>query len=303
MEQQQQQESKKVVVIAGATGYAGRHLVEEYADRGWHVIALTRRAKAEKDSPGAATKNVQWVTAQVTNPDSLKGCLEGADLVISAVGITRQRDKNMTYRHVDYQANVNLLQETIQAKVPKFCYIHVLHAELVLNAPGVKAKHDFVQYLREEDKRGKIQSTVICPSGFFSDMHDFLDMAKQGRVWLFGDGSNKINPIHGVDLAKAAADAIEQDKAHLNVGGPDVLTHKDIAELAFECLGEKQEPRISYLWDGVRRFLLSVLPYVTPKSISGPGLFFLTAMGIEDMTGECQGTYRLQDYYKEIAKG
>jgi hypothetical protein len=82
-----------------------------------------------------------------------------------------------------------------------------------------------------------------------------------------------------------------------------VLTHKEIAELAFECLGEKQEPRISYLWDGVRRFLLSVLPYMTPKSISGPGLFFLTAMGIEDMTGECHGTYRLQDYYKEIAKG
>jgi len=32
-------------------------------------------------------------------------------------------------------------------------------------------------------------------------MADFLEMAKDGRVYLFGDGNLKLNPIHGEDLA------------------------------------------------------------------------------------------------------
>lgn len=280
----------KTVVIAGATGYAGRHLVEEYVARGWKVLALTRRPMEEPSTDATIT----WVSVQVTDPASLRGIMDGADLVVSALGITRQRD-GLTYRDVDFQANVNLLEEAMRAKVPRFCYIHVLKAEQMLNAPGVRAKHDFVQRLQQETT---IQSTVVCPSGFFSDMRDFLDMAKQGRVWLFGDGSNTINPIHGADLAKATVVAVEAQKASFNVGGPEIFSHKQLAELAFQCL--HKQPRISHLWDGIRRFLLTALPWVTPSSISGPGIFFLTAMGIRDMTGECHGTHKLNDYYMEL---
>lgn len=42
---------------------------------------------------------------------------------------------------------------------------------------------------------------IVRPTGFFSDMKDFLDMAKDGRVYLFGNGQLKMNPIHGEDLA------------------------------------------------------------------------------------------------------
>lgn len=76
----------------------------------------------------------------------------------------------------------------------------------MLNGPGMRAKHDFVQRLQLETT---IKTTVARPSGFFSDMRDFLDMVKEGRVWLSGDGSYTINPIHGADLAKATADAVE----------------------------------------------------------------------------------------------
>ena len=47
---------------------------------------------------------------------------------------------------------------------------------------------------------------IIRPNGFFSDMKDFLEMANGGRVYLFGNGQYKLNPIHGSDLAEAILD-------------------------------------------------------------------------------------------------
>ena len=44
----------------------------------------------------------------------LKGCRSGIDTVISTLGITRQKD-GLTYLDVDYQANLNLLNEACES--------------------------------------------------------------------------------------------------------------------------------------------------------------------------------------------
>ena len=283
---------KKTVLIAGATGYLGRYLVSEYVSQGdWSVKALARR---EVDDFPAG---VEVVIAEITKPETLLGKLDGVDLIVSSVGITRQRD-NLTYRDVDYQANVNLLEEATRAVVPKFAFIHVIKGEVLAAASvGIRAKQDFVDKLQET--KG-IQSTVICPSGFFSDMQDFVDMADQGRVWLFGDGNYKLNPIHGQDLARATADAIENGTEMLAVGGPDVFTHTQLAELALECLN-KDKRQITYLWDGLRKAISCLLPWITPISIYGPAQFFLQAFGM-DMVGECKGTRHLREHWMKLVE-
>jgi uncharacterized protein YbjT (DUF2867 family) len=285
--------SQKTVVICGSTGYLGGFLVSEYQQRGWKVVALVRnKAKAPQD----ATEVVQ---AEVTKPETLKGVMDNADLVISSVGITRQRD-GLTYRDVDYQANVNILEEAIRAKVPQFAYIHVLNGESMAHLPAIKAKQDFVELLKKEAQGKGIQkATVIAPCGFFSDMKDFLDMAKSGRAYLFGDGSHTINPIHGKDLAKATAEAIDAGVDRLDVGGPDVFTQKELAELAFDVL---QKPaKVSFFWDFIRTGLIRILPWISPLHIYGPAQFFLTAVG-DDMVGDCRGEHHLNDYFAQVVK-
>lgn len=284
---------QKTVVIAGSTGYLGRHLVSEYRKRGWKVIALVRNtAKAPQD----ATEVVQ---AEVTKPETLQGLMEHVDLVISSVGITRQRD-GLTYRDVDYQANVNLLEEAIRAEVPQFAYIHVLNGESMAHLPAIRAKQDFVERLKQTEKDKKIhKATVIAPCGFFSDMKDFLDMAKSGRAYLFGDGSHTINPIHGEDLAKATAEAVDAGVDRLDVGGPDVFTHKQLAEAAFEALNKPA--KITFMWDWIRTSLIKILPWITPMIIYGPAQFFLTSMG-GDMVGDCKGGHHLKDYFVQVIK-
>lgn len=284
---------QKTVVIAGSTGYLGRFLVSEYQQRGWKVVALARnKAWAPKD----ATEVVQ---AEITKPETLKGTMKGADLVVSSVGITRQRD-GLTYHDVDYQANANLLEEAIRAKVPQFAYIHVLKGESMAHLRAIKAKQDFVHHLNQAARENKIQrATVVAPCGFFSDMKDFLEMAKSGRAFLFGDGAHTINPIHGKDLAKATVEAVDSGLERLDVGGPDVFTQRELAELAFDVL---QKPaKITFLWDCIRTGLISLLPWITPLSVYGPAQFFLTAMG-GDMLGECHGEHHLKDFFVEALK-
>lgn len=270
--------------------------MQVFATRGgndYKVKALVRRPPNEPFPVG-----VETVIGEVTQPETLRGIMaDGVDIVVSAVGITRQRD-GVTYEDVDYMANVNLLVEAEQqGQVKRFAYIHVIHGEeLAKTAVAVAAKQAFVDRL----KRSTIASTVVCPTGFFSDMRDFLDMAKGGRVYLFGNGEFRLNPIHGEDLAMATANAIETGRDELSVGGPDTFTHKELATMALEVSG-KPAQRITYLWDSIRRFLLCSLPWVTPISVYGPAQFFLEAMG-RDTVGETTGTHHLRDYWVNIVE-
>lgn len=279
----------QTVFIAGATGYLGRYLCADYRRRGWHVSALVR-SRARAGDLAADT----LVEAEATRRGALAGVMEGVDLVVSALGITKQAD-GLTYRDVDFGANLNLLREAERAGVGRFAYIHVLNAEAMRHVPLVAAKADFVDALRASS----IASTVIAPTGYFSDMGAFLSMAQRGRVWLFGSGTARINPIHGADLAAAVGDATEAGRAWLDIGGPDILSQNDIARLAFEALG--RAPRVTHLPDTIRKAALALLPRLTPRRVYGPAQFFLTAMAI-DMVGERHGRRHLADHYRALAK-
>ena len=277
----------KHVMIAGATGYLGQFLCTEYQRRGWQVSALVRSAKA--NLPLAAD---DIVTAEATKPDTLKDVMKGVDLVVSALGITRQTD-GLSYLDVDYQANLNLIEEALACDVKHFAYVHVLNADRMADVPLVAAKSAFVDALLAAD----LDSTIVAPSGYFSDMEDFLKMAHNGRVWLFGDGQLQINPIHGADLASAIFDAVDRKEAWLDVVGPEVLTHYELAKLSFDTLGAQD--RVTFLPDIFRWIALRLLPRIAPRHVAGPAQFFLTAFGMH-MAGRPVGPRHLADHFRDL---
>lgn len=271
------------VLIAGATGYLGRYLCAEYTRRGHHVTALVRNtARAE----GLADVLIE---AEATQPEALKGIMDGVDLVVSSLGITRQTE-GLGYREVDFAANLNLLREAEASGARRFAYVHVLNAKAMARVPLVDAKSAFVEALHASS----IPATVIAPTGYFSDMGEVMAMARKGRVWLFGDGTQRLNPIHGADLARAIADATDAGLGWVEIGGPDVMTQDEIAHAAFAALGTTS--RITHLPDALRRAALAALS-ILPHRFSGPARFFLTALGM-DMVAPCFGTRRLTDHFE-----
>jgi len=281
----------KKILVAGATGYLGRNVVKALKDRGFWVRALGRsEAKLDPIKEFAD----ELFIGEVTDPDSLDGTCDGIDVIFSSVGITRQKD-GLTYEDVDYQGNRNLLTIAEGSDVSKFVYVHVLNAEKLQHVAMIQAKQAFV----DELKHSALDTTVICPTGFFSDMEEFLKMARAGRVYLFGDGSNRINPIHGADLAEICADALETREQQLDVGGPEVFTYREIAELAFDVL--EKPKKITCLPKKLIATAVGALRWVVPVKAYGPIQFLATVMTM-DVVGETYGRRRLVDHFRRCSK-
>lgn len=276
------------ILLAGATGYAGGHILRELLDRDLEVRVLVRSAeKLPGRVKGHSKLEIQ--EGRITEPSSLEGICEGIDTVISTVGITRQNE-GFTYQDVDYQGNKNLLKEAEERSVRRFIYTSLLHGPELRHLKIAAAKEAFVEALQASST----DPCVLRPTGYFSDMKEFLEMAEKGRVYLFGKGRYRMNPIHGADLARVCADAIDGEESEIELGGPEVLTHEEIAEQAFEALGK--EPRITYIPDLVRRSLLLLTRTFSGVRTYGPIEFFLTVMAM-DMVAPNYGKERLADRF------
>lgn len=233
------------------------------------------------------------ITAELTNPSSIKGCCEKMDVVISTVGITKQKD-GLSYMDVDYQANMNLLEEAQKSGVKKFIYVSVLHGDKLGQLKICEAKERFVEAL----KKSGMDYCIIRPNGFFSDMTEFLNMARNGRIYLFGNGQLRANPIHGEDLATICVDAISKSENEIKAGGPETLTQTEIAIAAFNALGK--EPKITYIPDWVRVMTLTLVRILTSTKVYGPVEFFMTVMAM-DMLAPEYGEHTLKAYYEALA--
>jgi uncharacterized protein YbjT (DUF2867 family) len=281
----------KKVLVAGATGYLGKYVIKEFKKQGYWVRALTRSSEKL-----ASIREFidELIIGEVTKPDSLQGICKDIDIVFSSIGITKQKD-GLTYRDVDYQANKNLLNVAIKQDVKRFIYVSVFNARELRHLKIVEAKELFV----DELKKSNIESTVIRPNGFFSDMSEFFNMAKKGRVYVFGDGNYRGNPIHGADLAKVCVDSLTSDKQDVDVGGPAILTQNEIAQMAFDVLNEK--PKITHIPDWLRKLSLFLIRTITPEKTYGPLEFFMTVLAT-DMIAPIYGEHHLRDFFMEIKK-
>ncbi|WP_166966584.1 SDR family oxidoreductase [Yeosuana marina] len=279
------------ILLAGATGYLGGYLLNELIEKQNQVVAIVRKPDALKKTN---ENYLEIKQAEVTKPETLKDICKGIHTVISTVGITRQKD-GLTYMDVDYQANMNLLEEAKKAGVKHFVYVSAINGDKYRHLKIFEAKEKFVDAL----KASGLNYTIVRPNGFFSDMKDFLQMAKWGRVYLFGSGNQKFNPIHGEDLARAIVDSLEDRNKELTIGGPDILSLNDISKLALKSLNKPV--KITHLPDCLRRLTIWTLRTFTSVKTYGPIEFFLTLMA-EDNIVTTYGEHHLKGFYNEEAK-
>jgi len=278
----------KQVLVAGSTGYLGRFIVQNLIAKNIRPVALTRSlGKLEEFQP-----DIDIFEAEVTNARSLINCCDGVDIVISSLGITRQQD-GLSYMDVDYQANLNLLTEAKRSGVKKFIYVSALHGDKLKQLKIFEAKEKFVKELSESG----LDYCVVRPTGFFSDMTEFYKMADNGRVYLFGRGEYQSNPIHGDDLAKVCIDAIANIEKEVLVGGPEVFTQIELANIAFDAVGNPA--KITFIPNWIRICLLTLCKLFLNAKRYGPIEFFLTVL-VMDMKAPKFGIQTLSRYFQSL---
>jgi uncharacterized protein YbjT (DUF2867 family) len=278
------------VLVAGASGFLGRELVGELKARGHRVRALIRNPR--KQSVLGAADEV--VMLDLLDPRSIPDdVVEGIDLVVSAAGqpwTLERTDERRSFRQVDPKINRALLEAALAAGVQRFAYVGVLCPEQLRHLPYVAAHEEFIEDLISSG----LPHSVIRANGFFCSYVDLLNLARRGLAIGFGDGSARSNPIHEADLAAACIDAIEAEHNEIEIGGPEILTRQEEAELAFAAVGRNAR---------LLRIPVPLLKLALPAMRLGDRrraemAEFIAAISRIDMLAPPHGSRRLSDYLR-----
>jgi uncharacterized protein YbjT (DUF2867 family) len=287
----------KKVLVAGSTGYIGCYVVQEFKNRGYWVRALVRDPDKIK-KPGAhlepALENLadEFFIGDATRPESIHGVCDGVELVFSSLGMTRPDFVHSSF-DVDYKANLNIMREAMKAKVKKFVYISVFNAHKMMGIENIQAHEKFVDELRASG----LEYSIVRPTGYFSDMAQFLNMARNGFMFSLGEGDTRSNPIHGADLAKVCVDAAEGNATEINAGGPEIFTYRQVAMMAAEVVN-KQPFNISmpvWLAEGIT----AVTGFIN-RDIHDIALF-ATTVSKNDTVAPQYGVHRLREFFEQMA--
>ncbi|NTW54986.1 MAG: SDR family oxidoreductase [Chlorobaculum sp.] len=288
----------KKVLVAGSTGYIGRYVVQEFKNRGYWVRALVRNSDKIKQ-PGPHLEPAldhladEFFIGDATKPESIKSVCDGVELVFSSLGMTRPDFVHSSF-DVDYKANLNIMREAQKTKVKKFVYISVFNAQKMMEIENIKAHEKFVDELRASG----LEYAIVRPTGYFSDMAQFLNMARNGFMFSLGEGETRSNPIHGADLAKVCVDAAEGEAREIDAGGPEIFTYQQVAKMAADVVN-KQPFNISlpvWLADGIA----AVTGFIN-RDIHDIALF-ATTVSKNDTVAPQYGTHRLREFFEEMAK-
>lgn len=293
-------EEMKRVLVAGATGYLGKFAVQAFKERGYQVRVLTRSEQRLSEAgpftaPALSKNDVDEIfVGEISKPETLSGLMDGIDLVFSSVGISRQRD-GLTFEQVDYQCNQNLIDSCQSSGVTRFVYVSMQGAENIMQLAITQAHEKVVAALKDSG----MEYRIVRPCGYFSDMGAVLDMAKKGRAYLIGDGSNKMNPIHGRDLARVCVDAAEGDELEVEAGGPDIMTQRQAVELAFEVVGKPEKVTVIPMW--LARGIVKFIGLLSTQF--GDLADFIVTAGEIDGVGPKRGRTSLRSYFEALHAG
>ena len=278
------------VVLAGAYGNLGSDILKELVKQGHQVVAADM---IEKDL-GLGDK-VSFRKIDVTKPETMKGMCEGADVVITTVGLTKT-SATVTNYQIDYQGNLNILAEAKAAGVKHFVYISVIKADKAPKVPMLHAKYMF----EEELKKSGLTWVIHRPTGYFYDIVKvFKPMVEKGEVTLLGKKPVHANVISTEDFAEfIVAHMMDENKSY-NVGGKETWSYEEIANMCFAAAGKtpviKRAPA----------FLFDVLAFVNKLKKNGKEaiLRFSKWTLTEEMVGDIKyGDMSFAEYIKQSFK-
>ena len=278
------------VVLAGAFGHLGEDILRSLVRAGHDVVAADLVTRELKDCTG-----FKPVKVDMTKPEALKGLCDGADVVITTVGLTSTNAKITNY-DIDWGANKNLVDEAVRAGVKNFAYVSVLKADKAPNVPMLHAKAMLEDYL----KKSGMTWGIFRPTGYFYDIAKvFMPMIEKGKVTLLGKKPVHANVVDTPDFADFIVEHMCDENKMYNVGGKETYSYEELAKMFFAAAGK--EPVISY----APAWLFDVLAFINKLKKNGKEAIikFSKWTLTEEMVGDTKvGNHSFAEYIKNCYK-
>ncbi len=233
----------KLVCVFGGSGFVGRHVVRELADKGYQIrVAVRRPDLAGFLQPLGNVGQIQFVQANVRYQSSVMAAVRGADAVINLVGTFDSGGRN------NFDA-VQAMGAGYVAQAAKDAGARMIHVSAIgadedsSSGYGVSKAEGEKAVLRHCKK-----AVVLRPSVMFGPEDDFFNrFGAMARISpflpLIGGGSTKFQPVYVGDVAQAIVKAVggelKSGKIY-ELGGPQIVTFKECLQL---LMRETARPR------------------------------------------------------------
>jgi divinyl chlorophyllide a 8-vinyl-reductase len=294
------------VCIAGATGYLGSRLVAQLRARSIPVLAILKNRSCEADQNRLNALGATLAFVDASRIESYAQVLSGAQIAISCMASGNLHvDSTDDFWAIDRDANIRFGLEAVRAGVK--------HVILVATFEGrdsrrltefSNAKESAVDAIGAACRQAGVAFTVIRPTAYFSDLTNrALDsVLKRGRYTVIGDGSHRINPVDGDDVAVFIANCIGNPQMagrEHQVGGPDIFTFREIGLLAAEVIRLPYPLKIRSIPLWSLRFVAAMAAMVgraSPKSRRSAAILrWMIYSSTHDAIAISCGTRRLYD--------
>lgn len=228
------------VFVTGGTGFVGKNIVRAITS---HLLRLLVRQPQEgNEDPG-----IEHVQADVTDPASLAGTMDGCEIVVHLVGIIEETD-DATFDGIIRQGTENVLAEAKRAGITHFIHMSALGAR---NDP--QYGYHTAKYRAEQAVMNSgLTYTIFRPSVIFGPGDGFINTLA-GVVRSFpvipvvGSGETKFQPVQVGDVADAFARAVDDPTETANkvyeLGGERSYTYMQMLDAIATELG-KTKPKV-----------------------------------------------------------
>ena len=195
---------EKLAVVAGATGRAGRLVVQELLKRGYRVRAIM---VPPFDSPSTSgLTGVEFAEGDLSSVQVLEKAMEGAQYAISAIG-SKKPFSGAENDKIDNMGNQNLARAAKAKGLKHIVVISSIGAGNSKNAVSCMYKWPMMSVLKAKSKSESfiqscgIEYTIIRPGGYTDN--DIPDET------AFGEGGKITGRVKRAQIARVCVDALE----------------------------------------------------------------------------------------------
>lgn len=226
-----------IVAVTGASGFVGRHIVDQLVARG-HRPRVLLRDPAHR--PFLHPEACDVVAGSLADRPALQSLAAGAAAVIHLVGIIVERG-SATFTRIHVDGTRALIDAARDAGVPRFVHMSALGAR---DEPGATPYHRTKARGEAVVQASKLSAVVLRPSfisgkgnqpiAVLARLHRFAPV-----VPLFGDGTFPVQPMWIGDAALAFALAAEGRGAPgtYELAGPSAIPYSEFVRAIGRACG------------------------------------------------------------------